>query len=89
LQQDNNGNNLGLRAGDWKLVRMQNRGKSNATVSINPPVAPRGDYGLYHLANDPAERNDVSAKHPEELKRLQDRMEQIIAAGRSRPARNP
>jgi arylsulfatase A len=89
LQQDNNGNNLGLRAGDWKLVRMQNRGKSNATVSISPPLAPRGEFGLYHLANDPAERNDVSAKHPAELQRLRDRMEKIIADGRSRPAENP
>jgi hypothetical protein len=68
---------------------MQNRGKSNATVSISPPLAPRGEFGLYHLANDPAERNDVSAKHPAELQRLRDRMEKIIADGRSRPAENP
>jgi arylsulfatase A-like enzyme len=26
LQQDNNGTNLGLRMGDWKLVRMKNKG---------------------------------------------------------------
>jgi arylsulfatase A len=85
LQQDNGGVNLGLRAGDWKLVRKKTRGKSAATVTLNPPTEPQGTYGLYHLPDDPGERNDVSAKHPAELKRLQDLMEKFIADGRSRP----
>lgn len=85
LQQDNSGNNFGLRVGDWKLVSMNKRGKTAATVSINSPLLPRGNYGLYHLPDDPAERNDLSAKHPADLKRLQDRMARIIADGRSRP----
>ena len=45
-------------------------------------------YGLYHLPDDPAEQNDVSQKHPAELKLLRNRMERIIAGGRSRPVVN-
>lgn len=85
LQQGNDGTNLGLRVGDWKLIRMKKPGKTLAVVSINPPTPPAGTYGLYFLPDDPAERKDVSAQHPAELKRLQDRMEQLVAAGRSRP----
>lgn len=85
LQQSNDGTNLGLRAGDWKLVRLKNRGKSQATVSLQPPVEPSGTFGLYYLPDDPGERNDVAAKHPAELQRLQDQMEKLTAASRSRP----
>jgi arylsulfatase A-like enzyme len=84
LQQSNDGGNLGLRVGDWKLIRMKNRGKSQATVTVKPPAEIRGPFALHHLPTDPAERNEVSAKHPDELKRLQDRMEQLVANGRSR-----
>ncbi len=33
LQQDNGSGNYGLRAGDWKLVRLEKRGKSQQRVS--------------------------------------------------------
>lgn len=85
LQQSNDGTNLGLRAGEWKLVRLKNRGQSQATVTVTPPRPPVGTFGLYHLSDDPGERNDVSAKHPAELKRLQDLMDKLTVAGRSRP----
>ena len=64
---------------------MKKRAKSAATVTLAPPVGPVGSHGLYHLPDDPGERNDLSEKHPAELKRLRDRMEQLVAAGRSRP----
>jgi arylsulfatase A len=89
LQQNNEGANLGLRVGDWKLIRLKSRGKSQATVSVKPPVEPRGPFALYHLPTDPAETNDVSARHPEEFQRLQGRMEQLVSASRSRPANLP
>ena len=85
LQQDNGSGSFGLRAGDWKLVRLKNRAKSQATVTLAPPQPPAGTYGLYHLPDDPGERNDLSAKFPAELKRLQDLMEKLTASGRSRP----
>lgn len=80
LQQSNDGGNLGLRVGDWKLVRLKQRGKPQATVSVNPPADPTGPFSLFHLPTDPGERTDVAAQHPDELQRLRDRMEQLIAA---------
>jgi arylsulfatase A len=86
LQQSNDGGNLGLRAGDWKLVRIQKRWSGQAIVS-RPAVAEQaGPFALYHLPSDPGERHDVSAKHPEVFQRLQDQMQQLVASGRSRPA---
>jgi arylsulfatase A-like enzyme len=43
-----------LRQGDWKLVRQR----------------PKFTYELFDLSKDPAERNDLSAQHPEVLVRL-------------------
>lgn len=49
--------NRALRQGDWKLRwQWQNMGK--------------GDWELYNLATDPAEREDLAAKQPEKLKAL-------------------
>ena len=78
LQQSNDGTNLGLRVGDWKLVRLRNRGKSPATVTLTPHELPAGTFGLYHLGQDPGEQHDLSAQHPAELKRLQDLMERQL-----------
>ncbi|WP_254506735.1 sulfatase family protein [Anatilimnocola floriformis] len=77
LQQDNSGNNFGLRAGDWKLSRTKaGMGKQKA----------QGEnvYKLFDLKKDPAEKTNVAAEHPEEAKKLQALMEKVIADGRSR-----
>lgn len=84
LQQDNNGTNLGLRVGDWKLVRQKTKGKSQAVVSLRQRGDAGGLYQLYHLPDDPAEMKDVSAQHPERVKEMTARMDEIVAAGRSR-----
>lgn len=44
-----------VRAGDWKALRMK-------------PEAP---WELYHLASDVSEQNDLAARHPDVLARLQ------------------
>jgi arylsulfatase A-like enzyme len=85
LQQSNDGVNLGLRAGDWKLVRLINRGKGQAVVTVTTPVLPEGRYGLYYLPDDPGEKNDLASKRPEDLKRMQDLMEKLTTSGRTRP----
>lgn len=46
-----------LRKGDWKIL------------SLNPPAG-TGSWQLYNLAEDPAELNDLSAKHPEKVEEL-------------------
>jgi len=47
-----------VRAGDWKLVLARKRGKEQ----ISP--------GLYNLARDIGEQNDLSQQHPEIVRRL-------------------
>lgn len=84
LQQDNGGNNFGLRIGRWKLVRQKPRGASSAVVSVTSHVAPKGMDALYDLATDPGEQNDLSEKHPEQLKSMVEELERIMGSGRSR-----
>ena len=49
-----NGGKIAYRAGNWKIVR------PNQKASIE----------LYHLASDPAETDNVAARHPDKLKQL-------------------
>lgn len=85
LQQDNNGNNLGLRVGDWKLVRQKTPVKTQATVSRKKAAAGgKGPYRLYHLTEDPAETKNLAAEQPEKLKEMTAKMDEIITKGRTR-----
>lgn len=85
LQQDNGSGNFGLRSGDWKLVRLKQRGKSQATVSKQEFASPAGLHGLYRLTDDMGERNDVSVANPDVLQRMTALLEHLITDGRSRP----
>jgi len=81
LQQDNNGNNLGLRMGEWKLVRMKTKGKSQAVVTMKKRDESQAPlHRLYHLPDDPAELKDVGAAHPERLQQMIAKMDEIVAA---------
>jgi arylsulfatase A len=84
LQQDNGSGNFGLRRGHWKLVRLRNRGKSQARVSLGEPPLPTALHSLYHLNDDPGERKDVAADHPDIARELTAELDRIIA-GRTRP----
>ncbi|MBE2286567.1 MAG: sulfatase-like hydrolase/transferase [Prosthecobacter sp.] len=84
LQQDNNGTNFGLRAGDWKLVRMKAKGKSQAIVTKKVTPLPTSQHALYHLADDPGEEHDLSAKNPEKTQEMIAKLDALIAAERSR-----
>jgi arylsulfatase A-like enzyme len=86
LQQDNGSGNFGLRAGDWKLVRLEKRGKSQAVVSKDDRSLPDRKHTLYQLSIDPGETNDVSAAHPEVLARLTSQLDTLINDGRTRKA---
>lgn len=87
LQQDNGSGNFGLRVGDWKLVRLEKRFKTQAVVSRSEPPLPAARHTLYNLADDPGERTDLSGAHPEITHRLIARLDQLVAQGRSRPGR--
>lgn len=45
----------GIRAGDWKLLRM-------------PPPYGNDEWELYHVVSDPAESNNLAEQNPEQLK---------------------
>jgi arylsulfatase A len=89
LQQDNGSGNHGLRVGEWKLVRLEKRGKSEARVSKDERALPAAKHTLYNLTKDPGERTDVSAAHPEILQHLITQLDKIISDGRSRPSKQP
>ena len=84
LQQDNGSGNFGLRVDDWKLVRLEKRGKAQAVVSKDERPLPSAKHTLYKLSSDSGERTDVSAAHPEILQRLTAQLDKIINDGRSR-----
>ncbi len=87
LQQDNGSGNFGLRAGDWKLVRLEKRGKPQAVVSREDGPLPGSKHSLYKLSSDPGERTDVSTTHPEILQRLISQLDKLVNDGRSRLAK--
>ncbi len=89
LQQDNGSGNFGLRAGEWKLVRLERRGASQAVVSRGDRPLPSTRDTLYRLTDDPGERVDLAAAHPDVLERLTTLLGRLIADGRSRPAGSP
>ena len=85
LQQDNGSGNYGLREGEWKLVRIEKRGQSEARVSRADRPLPAAKHTLYHLTEDPGETSDVSAAHPDVVARLTARLEKLVGQPRSRP----
>jgi arylsulfatase A-like enzyme len=77
VQQDNGqAGNFGLRVGNWKLQR--------SGVGRNKKKAATAGIRLYDLAADAAEAQDVSEDHPEIAARLDEQLERLIQAGRSR-----
>lgn len=84
IQQDNGSGNFGLRSGEWKLVRLKQRGKSQATVSLKEQALPKGLYSLYRLTDDPGEQIDLSAENPETVQRMTKMLDKMINDGRSR-----
>ncbi|WP_206028735.1 sulfatase-like hydrolase/transferase [Thalassoroseus pseudoceratinae] len=61
--------NAAVRDGDWKFVLPFVTRKTNPMDSDRPPA-------LYHLANDPAETNDLAQKHPERIARMKELLKQ-------------
>lgn len=88
LQQDNNGVNLGLRVGEWKLVKQKNQVKTQATVSQKKASkdSGKGPFRLYRLTDDPAETKDLAAQETGKLEEMKAKMEEILTKGRTRVA---
>jgi arylsulfatase A len=84
LQQDNGSGNFGLRVGDWKLVRILQRGKSQAKVSNQEIALPSGKYALYRLSDDPGERNNVAEDNPKIVSELTAHLDKLLSEESSR-----
>jgi arylsulfatase A len=64
LQQDNNGKALGLRVGDWKLVRQV--------------FAKQKKEQLFNLSLDSSEKKNVAKENPEKLEQMRQQLDSII-----------
>jgi len=85
VQQDNgNAGNYGLRVGDWKLQRHDKKHTRNLIVSQPLENTPVAEFQLFDLKNDPAEKKNVIALHPDVAQRLKNQLASLIKAGRSR-----
>lgn len=72
-----------FRQGPWKLIQGLGSGGFSKPNRIKPqPGQPAGQ--LYDLSEDPGETTDLYSQHPELVKTLSQRMEQIVAAQRHR-----
>lgn len=86
LVQQNNGNGgvFGLRAGDWKLLRHDNKSARNVVVEAKLANTKVPQFQLFNLAEDPAEKKDLMAEKPDVGEKLKAQLAKIIADGRSR-----
>jgi arylsulfatase A len=81
VQQDNGQRgNFGLRVGDWKLVRHAPRQSGRRKKQDRPQ-----EVALFHLSEDPGEERDVAEQHGDMVTRMNQQLDDLIEAGRSRP----
>ena len=86
VQQDNGASGtFGFREGDWKLQRHQKKSARNVKVEAKLENTQVPQYQLFNLAEDPGEKKDLSADHADVTARLQEKLQSVIDAGRSRP----
>ncbi|MFN7842124.1 MAG: sulfatase family protein [Pirellula sp.] len=81
LQQNNNGNQFGLRvrdeSGDWKLVEAPNGLMYNVNVGETLRSTKVPNFQLFDLASDPGETTNVASQHVETTERLKEKLASI------------
>lgn len=82
VAQNNGEAPLALRHGHWKYIPGHVGGKAAPNKKAKGSAA-AGQ--LYNLAEDLGETTDIAAKHPDIVQSMKDKLEEIRAAGRSRP----
>lgn len=97
LQQAFRGHFLSIRKGPWKYLNHKGSGGNNykagglfgaAGLDIDGVVTDPDVPGqLYNLDDDPGEKHNLFAKHPEIVKQLKAKMDQFVRSGRSAPGR--
>ena len=61
---------VGVRFGDWKLVKYRQKKEANKSQSDNKDL-----WRLYDLREDISEKNDLSAKHPDVVQQISSLLE--------------
>lgn len=85
VQQDNGTRGtFGFRSGDWKLHRYDKEVARNVTVEKVLANTKVSKFQLFNLAQDPREKKNVIADHPELAKKLIAQLQLILDAGRTR-----
>jgi arylsulfatase A-like enzyme len=74
---------LSLRDGPWKMIQA-NPGPA-LSVPTNTELGSGDGPQLYDVTRDPDEHNNLAARFPDRVKQMDATLEQIRAAGRSRP----
>lgn len=83
IQQDNGSRgNFGFRHGKWKLQRHDSKKRRNTNLRLKTQSVPR--FSLFDLDADPGEEVNIIDQHPEVATRLQNKLDDLIRAGRSR-----
>jgi arylsulfatase A len=77
-----------IRSGDWKLVLGLGSGGFTRPAKIEAQSGQPREQ-LYNLKIDREEQANVAAEHPEIVRSLREKLEQIQRAGRSRPDDRP
>ncbi|MCU0711448.1 MAG: arylsulfatase [Pirellula sp.] len=81
LQQNNNGNQFGLRvreeSGDWKLIEAPNGQMHNVKIEETLRSTKIPKQQLFDLKADPGETTDVAGQHPDVMERLKNRLAEI------------
>ena len=74
-----------IRQGPWKLIFA--RGSGGWSPPREPEAAKQGlpPIQLYHLGNDPGERKNLQADHPDIVQRLTKLLQSYVDQGRSTP----
>ncbi|MBL8889394.1 MAG: sulfatase-like hydrolase/transferase [Planctomycetaceae bacterium] len=90
LQQNNNGNQLGLRVRengrDWKLILSPNKQAYNLVVEETLRSTAVPEIQLFDLQADPGERHNLAEQNPEVVKRMRERLAAIKTGEGSRPS---
>jgi arylsulfatase A-like enzyme len=88
VQQNNNGNQLGLRlredGRDWKLIVSPNKQAYNLVVEETLRVTPVPEFQLFDLEADPAEKQNLAEQFPTVVQRLRQQLVAIKTDDRSR-----
>ena len=75
-----------IREGEWKLALCAGSGGWSTPVNFDAEAAGLPMTQLYHIGGaDRGERTNLQAEQPERVQRLEARLREIVAAGRSTP----